>query len=65
MSKQKEKIKEFSGIKEEELQRILVEKREALRQYRFDLSAGKVKNVRAIKETRKDIARIKTILKQT
>ncbi|MCD6500531.1 50S ribosomal protein L29 [bacterium] len=46
-----------------ELQRTLQELREKLRKLRFDLAAGKVKNVREIRETKKDIARIETILK--
>ncbi|MBZ9572823.1 50S ribosomal protein L29 [Patescibacteria group bacterium] len=47
-----------------ELQRILQEKREKLREFRFNLAAGKIKNVREIRETKKDIARILTLLKQ-
>jgi ribosomal protein L29 len=34
-----------------------------LRQLRFDLVSGKVKNVKEIRETKKDIARILTILR--
>lgn len=64
MPKAKEKIREFSRIPQEELQRILQEKREKLREFRFNLAAGKVKNIREIRETKKDIARILTILKQ-
>lgn len=62
--KQREKIREFTRIAKGELQRILQEKREKLREFRFNLAAGKVKNVREIRETKKDIARILTILKQ-
>lgn len=47
-----------------ELQKMLVEYREKLRQLRFDLSAGKVKNIKAIRELKKDIARILTLLRQ-
>jgi len=61
--KQKEKIREFSRLPKQELQRNLSEKREKLRQLRFDLASGKVKNVREIREIRRDIARIITILK--
>ena len=64
MPKAKEKIREFSRIPQRELQRILREKREKLRELRFNLAAGKVKNVSEIRETKKDIARILTILKQ-
>jgi large subunit ribosomal protein L29 len=58
------KIAELRQKSKEELQRILQEKREKLRILRFDLSLGKVKNVREIRETKKDIARILTLLKQ-
>lgn len=64
MAKQKEKIREFSRLGRGELERILMQNREKLRQLRFDLAAGKVKNVREIREIKKDIARILTILKQ-
>ena len=48
----------------DELQRMLLEKREYLRQLRFDLAAGKVKNVKQIREIKKDIARILTLINQ-
>jgi len=65
MPKAKEKIREFSRIPQGELQRILRGKREKLRELRFNLAAGKVKNVSEIRETKKDIARILTILRNT
>jgi len=43
---------------------MLPEEREKLRQLKFDLVSGKIKNVRQIREIKKDIARILTILKQ-
>lgn len=46
-----------------ELQRLLMENREKLRQLYFDLTAGKVKNIREIRHRKKDVARILTILK--
>jgi len=61
--KRREKIREFFRMQPRELQRLLREKRERLRQLRFDLAGGKVKNVREIRETKKDIARILTFLK--
>ena len=48
-----------------ELQKLLQDLQEKLRQLRFDLVSGKVKNVREIREIKKDIARILTLLKQT
>ena len=56
--------KDFQKKTEADLQKILEEKRAKLRQLRFDLPGGKVKNVREIRSTRKDIARILTLAKQ-
>tara|TARA_Y100000310_G_C20606158_1_gene775570 strand:+ start:251 stop:433 length:183 start_codon:yes stop_codon:yes gene_type:complete len=58
------KTKELRQKPKTELDRLLHEKRENLRQFRFDLESGKVKNVRAIRENKKDIAKILTLLKQ-
>jgi len=49
----------------EELQIMLQESREKLRTLRFDLTSGKVKNVREIRKIKKNIARILTLLKET
>jgi len=57
------RIKEIRQKSEKELQKLLQDSREKLRQLRFDLASGKVKNVREIRQIRKDIARILTILK--
>lgn len=57
------KAKELKQKSEKELERLLLSDREKLRQLKFDLSAGKVKNVREIRKIKKDIARILTILK--
>lgn len=45
-----------------ELKKILVDSRENLKKLRFDLAAGKVKNISQIKDIKKIIARILTIL---
>ncbi len=45
-----------------ELQGELAGLRTELRTLRFDLTAGKVKNVKSVEETRKTIARILTFL---
>ena len=58
------KIKELQQKSQSELQHILIENREKLRQLRFDLASGKVKNVREIRKARKEIAQALTILKQ-
>jgi len=60
------KRKEFLEIKNSpvgELEKKLVEFREKLRSLSFDLAAGKVKNAREIKQTKKTIAQILTLLK--
>ena len=59
------KTSEIRQRSEVELEEILGKKREKLRQFRFDLASGKVKNVREIRILRKDIARILTILQET
>lgn len=56
-------INELKQKSKEELQKTLEDDREKLRQLRFDLSAGKVKNVRDIRNVKKEIARILTLLK--
>lgn len=58
------KITELSQKSKTALQKLLVENREHLRSLRFNLSSGKVKNVREIRKLKKDIARILTLLKQ-
>ncbi len=58
------KANELRQKSEEELKEILEQDREKLRQLRFDLASGKVKNVREIRSKRRDIARILTILTQ-
>ena len=57
------KIKELKTKGKEELQKMLEDDREKLRQLRFDLSAGKVKNVREIRKIKKEVAQILTLLK--
>jgi len=56
------KISEIRQKSKKELQNMLLESRERLRNLRFDLASGKVKNVRAIRELKKEIARILTLL---
>lgn len=58
-------IKELRQLSATELQRILVESREKLRELRFKSSRREIKNVREGREIRKTIARILTILKKT
>ena len=59
------KIKEIRDKNVEELKKILGEKREAVRKLRFDIAAKQVKNIREMRNNRRDISRILTILKET
>jgi len=58
------KINQLRKQSRGELQKLLRESREKLRTLRFDLASGKLKNVREIREIKKDIARILTLLKE-
>ena len=58
------KTRELREKSKMELQKLLIENREKLRQLKFDLASGKVKNVRVIRVLKKDIARILTCLEE-
>lgn len=58
------KPQELRQKSKEELRKLPQDLRERLRVLRFDLSAGKVKNVREIRQIKKDIARTITLLKE-
>lgn len=47
-----------------ELEKMLADEREKLRILKFDLEAGKIKNVSEIGKTKKLVARILTFLKK-
>ena len=57
-------MKEFENKTKEELLKDLKEKEEALRSFRFGISGSKVRNVREGRNLRKNIARIKTVIKE-
>ncbi|MFA7208948.1 MAG: 50S ribosomal protein L29 [Parcubacteria group bacterium] len=59
------KIKEIREKSMEELKKFLSEKREAVRKLRFDIAAKQVKNIREMRNYKRDIAKILTILKET
>jgi ribosomal protein L29 len=59
----KSKIKEWRERSKEALEKEIFELKEKLRALRFLLSSGKLKNVRELREAKKDIARILTIIK--
>lgn len=54
------KARELRGKSNEELMEILKQKRAELFKKRFEISQKKVKNVKAIRNLKKDIARILT-----
>lgn len=59
------KIFELRQKNKSDLGQLLEESREHLRSLKFDLSAGKIKNVREIRRIKKDIAKILTLLRIT
>jgi ribosomal protein L29 len=58
----KNEIKKLSDKTIADLRKALTEAREELRALRFDLAAGKVKNIQKAKEVRKKIARVLTFI---
>ncbi|MBU2101406.1 50S ribosomal protein L29 [Patescibacteria group bacterium] len=59
----KNEIKKLSSKTMTDLRKALIEAKEELRTLRFDLSAGKVKNIQKAREIKKKIARILTFIK--
>jgi large subunit ribosomal protein L29 len=55
-------ISELKNKDIKELQKLLNEKKDHLSQLRFDLISGKVKNISGIRNTRKDVAKISTMI---
>ncbi len=60
----KKEIQDLKVKTDAELARLIQEDSEKLRALRFDLAAGKVKNVKALHETKHAIARAKTFLRE-
>ena len=58
------KIRELRQKSEKELQGTLISFRDKLRELRFNLAGGKVKNIKEIHQTKKDIARVLTLLNE-
>lgn len=56
------KYKELKNRSEKELQQLLKEEREHLRELRFDLASKKLKKVREVRESKKTIAMILTLI---
>ncbi len=57
------KIKELRQKSKKELELLVVADREKLMKLKFDLKSKKLKNVKELKETRREIARVLTLLK--
>lgn len=57
------KTKELKEKSEKELQGLLAESREKLRDLRFKIASRQLKGVRDVRKTKKDIARISTLIK--
>lgn len=55
-------MSEYKNTKEKEIIRLLDDKRESLRKFRFAISGSKTRNVREGRNTRKEIARLMTEL---
>jgi len=60
----KNELQQLKNLTIKELEAILLEKKEKLRQLRFNLNAGKIKNFSEIRKTKKDIAQILTLINQ-
>ena len=58
------KVKEIIGKSEKELRDLLKEKRQELFNLRMDNKQNKLKNTRSIFNTRKDIRRILTLIRE-
>lgn len=57
-------VKELRQLTETELQKVLAESREKLREMRFKAARRELKNVREVRLTKATIARILTLLKK-
>lgn len=49
---------------DEELTKLLLELETELREFRFEMSGGRIKNVKRARAIRADIARLKTVLSE-
>ena len=60
----KKQLQSYTARSEGELQKELLEEREKLANLRFDLAAGKVKNIREIRHLKKNIAQLLTLIQK-
>jgi ribosomal protein L29 len=62
--KVKEELKELKLKSENELQKLLASSREKLRELRFKVSQNQLKNIREVREIKKRISKILTLINQ-
>lgn len=55
-------MKDIVKKEKEDLKKLLVEKKEALLQFRFNTAGGKLKNVREGRNIKREIAQIFTVI---
>ncbi|HEY9583374.1 MAG TPA: 50S ribosomal protein L29 [Candidatus Paceibacterota bacterium] len=55
-------MKEYKNKNEKDLNKLISEKREVLRHFRFGSTGAKTKNVKLARTTKKEIARVMTEL---
>ncbi len=58
------KASELRELTGEELQQRLQERTDTIRTFRFQMATSHVENVRGVRNARRDVARIKTILRE-
>jgi large subunit ribosomal protein L29 len=58
------KIKELKEKNTNELKKLLAEKGEDVRKFRFELATKQVKGTRQIRVAKRDVARILTLIRQ-
>lgn len=58
------KARDIRELTEEEIQQRLTERANALMAFRMQLATGVVDNPRAAREARRDIARIRTVMRE-
>ena len=59
------KIKDLRDKNSGELKKLLDEKREYVRKLRFDISAKQIKNTKDLRNAKRDIARILTLINES
>lgn len=58
------KAKEIRELNPQEIRRRLEEARETFFKYRFQVATGQLKNTAALRQARREIARLETILRE-